>query len=209
MTSQNALTQSYDTAASQWRNKIEGLGYAAAYRWMIAACGIETRAAHAIDIGCGTGDFSRALIEVAGPPRCLTLLDPASQMVTTATRSLIHVAPELKPLVSPLEDAPPRSHDIVLCAHVIEHFADPFAALTLLKAQLAPQGMLLLVVSKPHWCNWIIWVRWRHRMIRPHQMFEYLAATGLACAWHAPFPAGPPSRSSHAYLVTHEQGPNQ
>ncbi|MCK0095452.1 class I SAM-dependent methyltransferase [Yoonia sp. F2084L] len=205
MTSQDHLTQSYDIAASQWRTKIEGLGYAAAYRWMIAACGLRTQHAHAIDVGCGTGDFSRALIEVAGPPKCLTLLDPAEQMVATATRSLTHIAPDLKPVVAGLEDAVKHPHDIILCAHVIEHFSDPCAALALLGTQLAPDGKLLLIVSKPHWCNWIIWVRWRHRMIRPTRMLEYFAQTGLSCEWDAPFLAGPPSRSSHAYLVTHQR----
>ncbi len=205
MTTQNQLIQSYDVAASQWRNKIEGLGYAAAYRWMIEACGIQTKAADVIDIGCGTGDFSRALIEVAGPPKRLTLLDPAVQMLRTATRSLIHVAPGLKPIVGGLEDQPGHPHDVVLCAHVIEHFADPMQALALLRSHLAPGGKMLLIVSKPHWCNWIIWARWRHKMIKPSRMHNMLIQTGLACAWDAPFPAGPPSRSSHAYLVSHQR----
>ena len=202
MTSQTHLTRSYDIAASQWRTKIEGLGYAAAYRWMIAACRIQTKDAHAIDVGCGTGDFSRALIEVAGPPKCLTLLDPAARMVATATRSLTHFAPDLKPVVAKLSDVQSRPHALILCAHVIEHFADPTDALAQLKPLLAPGGKLLLVVSKPHWCNWIIWMRWRHRTIRPHRMLGYFKAAGLSCDWHAPFPAGPPRRCSHAYLVT-------
>jgi 2-polyprenyl-3-methyl-5-hydroxy-6-metoxy-1,4-benzoquinol methylase len=203
MTSQHQLVQSYDIVASQWRAKIEGLGYAAAYRWMVEICGIQSEHVNVIDIGCGTGDFSRALIEVAGPPNCLTLLDPAEQMVRTATRSLIHIAPRLKPLVAKLEDKPQQRHDVILCAHVIEHFADLGAALSLLKSYLAPDGTLLLVVSKPHWCNWIIWTRWRHRWVRPTRMLDLFAQAGLSCEWDASFPAGPPSRSSHAYLVKH------
>lgn len=205
MTYQNNLTHSYDIAANRWRTKIEGLGYAAAYRWMIAACAVHSRDAHVIDVGCGAGDFSRALTEVAGPPKSLTLLDPSKQMVATAMRSLVHIITDLKPLISKLEDASTTSHDLILCAHVIEHFSDPSSALALLKPHLSPQGKLLLVVSKPHWCNWIIWVRWRHRMIRPERILQYLEANGLSCDWDAPFPAGPPSRSSHAYLVTHQQ----
>jgi SAM-dependent methyltransferase len=203
MTTQTNLTQSYDVAASRWRTKIEGLGYAAAYRWLIAECGLRTDGAQVLDAGCGTGDFSRALIEVAGQPKCLTLLDTSAEMVAIAARSLMHIAPVLHPLTSSLEDRPTCAQDIILCAHVIEHFANPVTALSLLKAQLATNGRLLLVVSKPHWCNWIIWVRWRHRIIAPKRMQEHFEAAGLHCKWDAGFPAGPPSRSSHAYLIEH------
>lgn len=206
MTTQQNLTHAYDAAASQWRKKIEGLGYAAAYRWMIAACGVQTHGKTAMDVGCGTGDFSRALIEVAGPPKCLTMLDPSSQMVEAATRSLVHFSSELKQVASSLEEAPTDRHDFILCAHVIEHFDDPSAALVLMRDRLEASGRILLVVSKPHWCNWIIWVRWRHKMIAPRHMLNLCDAADLSCTWDAPFPAGPPSRSSHAYLIKHKEG---
>jgi len=209
MMTDHELSKSYDMAAGRWRNKIEGLGYAAAYRWVVSQTGPQTHNARVLDAGCGTGDFSRALIEVAGRPKCLTLLDPSAAMVATAVRSLTHFTPELKAVSVSLQTAPLARHDIVLCAHVIEHFADPLVALKHLKSQLAPGGRLLLVVSKPHWCNWIIWLRWRHRMIAPAQMHLHLDAAGLASIWDAGFPAGPPSRSSHAYLVTHQEDPTQ
>ena len=204
MTTQPNLTQAYDLAASRWRTKMETLGYAAAYRWLITQTLMQTAGARVLDVGCGTGDFSRALIEVAGPPQCLTLLDPSAQMLAVATRSLTHMTSDLCPLVAGLEKLRAGSHDIILCAHVIEHFANLVTALQHLKAQLAPSGRMLLVVSKPHWCSWIIWVRWRHRMIAPQQMLALLRSVGLTCTWNAGFPAGPPSRSSHAYLIAHQ-----
>lgn len=204
MTTQTNLAQSYDHAADRWRTKIEQLGYAAAYRWLIAQTGLVTADANVLDAGCGTGDFSRALIEVAGPSQSLTLLDPSIEMVGVATRSLTHTATNLRSVTIGIEDMTTGPHDIILCAHVIEHFADPTEALQHLKAQLAPGGRLLLVVSKPHWCNWIIWVRWRHCMIAPRRMLANLQSVGLNCMWDAGFPAGPPSRSSHAYLISHQ-----
>ncbi len=205
MTTDAPLIQSYNQAAAKWRSKIEGLGYTAAYRWLVDQAGLQTGGASVLDAGCGTGDFARALIEVSGRPASVTLLDPSAEMVATAARSLAHITPDIRPLIAGLENATQTLHDIVLCAHVIEHFTDPRAALHLLKRQLAPNGRLLLIVSKPHWCNWIIWVRWRHRMIKPARMQQHIATTGLYCLWDAGFPAGPPSRSSHAYLITHAQ----
>lgn len=203
METQIDLIRSYDDAADQWRTKIERLGYAAAYRWLVAKTGLNTHGKTLLDAGCGTGDFARALIEVAGAPRCTTLLDPSANMVAAAQRSLMHLTHDIRPMVARLETAPQHNSDIVLCAHVIEHFDDPIVALRCLKARLAPEGRMLLIVSKPHWCNWIIWVRWRHKMIAPSRLKIHLAAVGLRCLWDAGFPAGPPNRSSHAYLITH------
>lgn len=153
MNSVSDLSQSYNTAAGHWRRKIEALGYAAAYRRFVDETGVLAQDAHVLDVGCGTGDFSRALIEVAGRPKSLTLLDPSESMTFIAHQSLTHFAPDLRHLTATLEAAPAAPHDIVLCAHVIEHFADPDDALRHLASQLAPSGRLLLVVSKPHWCN--------------------------------------------------------
>ena len=200
------ITQSYNTAANRWRTRIEGLGYAAAYRWLIRQSGLQSHRKTVLDAGCGTGEFARALIEVSGRPAQLTLLDPARDMIANARLSLRHLATSLHTEICGLEDAPQIEHDIVLCAHVIEHFSDPRGALRLLRQQLARDGAMLLVVSKPHWCNWIIWLRWRHRMIRPAVLLGWLADAGLHCNWHAGFPAGPPHRSSHAYLLIRTTG---
>jgi 2-polyprenyl-3-methyl-5-hydroxy-6-metoxy-1,4-benzoquinol methylase len=204
-TSTELLPSAYDQAASFWRRKIETLGYAHAYRWVLEEIGIKPAGKTVLDAGCGTGDFARAFLEVGGTPRHLTLLDPSSEMLSYAKNSLVFAVPELSTVCAGLEAETNNKYDIIICAHVIEHFEDPSNAISHLKEMLNPDGQLLLVVSKPHWCNWIIWVRWRHRMYRPAVIQSFAQKLGLDCIWNAGFPAGPPSRSSHAYLLTHQR----
>jgi len=145
MTTQIDLIRSYDGVATRWRTKIEGLGYAAAYRWLVAHTKLDTDGKTMLDAGCGTADFARAVIEVAGPPKYTTLLDPSANMVATAQRSLQHLTPNIRPVVAGLEVAAPRASDIVLCAHVIE--LDHLDA-------VAPQNDRTASVKKPPGRRW-------------------------------------------------------
>ena len=91
---------------------------------------------------------------------------------------------------------------MILAAHVIEHLADPAAGLARLAGWLAPGGSLLLVASRPHWCQWPIWLRWRHRWFAPDAVAAMADAAGLRLAALHRFPAGPASRTSLGYHLT-------
>jgi len=94
---------------------------------------------------------------------------------------------------------PSAPFDHLLLAHVIEHVPDPVAALRHLRGLVTPDGRLWLVVSKPHWCNAIIWLHWRHRACRAAEIAECLAAAGWHLEATRAFPSGPPSRTSQGY----------
>jgi ubiquinone/menaquinone biosynthesis C-methylase UbiE len=95
---------------------------------------------------------------------------------------------------------PPQ--DALLAAHLIEHFADPAAALAEMATLLRPGGRLWLVVSKPHWCNAIIWLQWRHRTYGPERVAALLDGAGFVVVEEYAFPSGPPSRTSRGYVAT-------
>ncbi|WP_410056058.1 class I SAM-dependent methyltransferase [Roseobacter sp. HKCCA0434] len=95
-----------------------------------------------------------------------------------------------------LEEAGPARFDCVLAAHVIEHFADPLGALTRMRDLLRAGGRLYLVVSRPHWCNVLIWLRWRHRTFGEGEITGLVARAGLDVTALHRFTSGPPSRTS-------------
>ena len=113
------------------------------------------------------------------------------------------VDPEL--VAEPLETARLGTFDTVLAAHVIEHFDDPLVALQHLSALTRPDGRLWLVVSKPHWCNAIIWLQWRHRTFRSDTVTSLLDTVGFELIDTYTFPAGPPSRTSRGFLARRRQ----
>ena len=103
---------------------------------------------------------------------------------------------------STLEDfTAPTPFHCLMAAHVLEHADDPVETLRKARSLVPEGGRLWLVVSKPHWCNAIIWVQWRHRAYRPGEVREMLRASGWEPEMEYAFPAGPPSRTSRGYLA--------
>lgn len=207
---EHALRQArrYDRAASIWQRKLAALGYPAAYREALATLlPWHLPYDRIMDVGCGAGDFAAAFAAERGPIPILTLVDPALAMLNVAKSRLRPFAQQVSAQARPIEglQAIPRQ-DVILCAHVIELCADPTAALRRLGSLLAPGGAILLVVSKPHWCNRLIWLRWRHQSFSRADVLALIAESGLCCTADMGFSRGPPSRTSHAYRLNLTQG---
>jgi ubiquinone/menaquinone biosynthesis C-methylase UbiE len=201
-----AMTQTltYNAAAARWHDRISALGYPDAYRTAIATLLPAKRQINRLmDVGCGAGDFAAAYLQSRRAPDVLTLLDPAAAMLHEASVRLDRAADETLLLNMPLQDLPPHpSQDLILCAHVIDHCPDPVQAIRTLGHALAPGGAILLIVTKPHWCTWVTRRLWRHHSYSPDQILQAVVAAGLVCRRDMPFAAGPPGRTSHAYLIT-------
>jgi ubiquinone/menaquinone biosynthesis C-methylase UbiE len=199
-----ALTRRYDTAAPRWGDKMRTLGYADAYLGFLANMqirpGPDTRVC---DVGCGSGAFAEAWLGVNGSGADLTLLDPSGPMLDRARSAIARRGTDATAVASGLDAfTPAKPFDHLLVAHVIEHVADPGLALTRLRGWAAPGARLWLVASKPHWCNAIIWLQWRHRAFRMTEAADLLAESGWRLDATYAFPSGPPSRTSRGYLAT-------
>ena len=207
LTTPRDLRKHYNAAAPRWHGKIASLGYTDAYRAAIAAFIPKCRQPlRVMDAGCGAGSFARAYVQDRGRIEVLTLADPAVDMLHKAEARLIGDAGEMVLLNRSIADLPNfPSQDVILCAHVLDHCADPARAIRALGATLAPRGAIVLIVTKPHWCNWLIWPAWRHKSYRPTEVFEATVAAGLTCQRDMGFESGPPRRTSHAYLITHKE----
>ncbi|MCK0169280.1 class I SAM-dependent methyltransferase [Jannaschia sp. S6380] len=201
------LTLRYDAASTLWADKMRLLGYYDAYlgflsHWAGRAADIRSVA----DVGAGTGAMAEAWTAVNGPDVDLTLIDPSASMLASGAFALGRRGIEVRRIAAPLSPLMVAPQDAVLAAHVIEHFADPVAALRDMATLLRPGGQLWLVVSKPHWCNAIIWLQWRHRTYDPDRVARLLDAAGFDLEDGYAFPSGPPSRTSRGYLARKRSG---
>jgi demethylmenaquinone methyltransferase/2-methoxy-6-polyprenyl-1,4-benzoquinol methylase len=196
------LEQRYDRAAGRWRDKMRALGYYDGYLGFLSAPGPRAGAgASVIDAGAGTAAFSEAWVAVNGAPESLTLIEPSGSMLARGVAALRERGVEPEALACGLDEAGAEPADEVLVAHLIEHFDDPEAALHRLRRLTRPGGILRLVVSKPHWCNAIIWLQWRHRTFTGAELHGMLKRTGFAVERDYAFPSGPPSRTSHGVVA--------
>ncbi len=191
------LIATYDRAADHWEKKIRHLGYEAAYATFFRRRAM--RVGRVLDVGTGSGAFAGAWI-AAGGSRTMTLLDSSPAMLAHAERGIRSrgVSPEVVHL-SMQDYWPSQPFGAVLAAHVLEHSSDPQETLRRFADWLEPGGRLFLVASKPHWCNWLIWLRFRHRWFRSDEVVRLARAAGLALADTHVFDHGPPSRTSLAF----------
>lgn len=191
-------TVRYEAAAPIWDRKIDSLGYGAAYRGFLTTTVVPS--GRVLDAGTGTGAFACAWLATGGS-RELTLLDPSRSMLVRADAAVRRcgAAPEI--VETAMEDhCPDRRYSVILAAHVVEHSPDPATAFRRFSDWLEPQGRLVLVVSRPHWCNWLIWLRYRHRWFSAGEIVSLGRAVGLRHVATHVFTQGPPSRTSLGYV---------
>lgn len=196
------LSIRYDNAASGWFANMARLGYTNAYRdFLCRAVPKALSGGKVCDIGTGGGVFADALVKSGGAPDCLTLVDPSQQMLSEAAKLLRPQTRRLMCHCASLETFGPADRfNVVLASHVIEHCKQPQHALCKLWRLVAPGGRLVLVISRPHWCQWIIWLRWQHRW------FSQARIIAMAANLHLPHPgvfrffSGPPQRTSLGYV---------
>jgi 2-polyprenyl-3-methyl-5-hydroxy-6-metoxy-1,4-benzoquinol methylase len=198
-----SLTERYDRAAGGWGDKMRTLGYYDGYLGFLSSpVPRPDPNGTVLDVGCGSGSFAEAWVAMHGTTSSVTLLDPSRPMLNRAAASLGRRGVSARSVSGTLEDfAETAQFDHLLAAHVIEHCPDPKAALHQMRHLAQPGGTLWLVASKPHWCNAIIWVQWRHRTFQDAEIAALLSESGWSLHDTYAFPSGPPSRTSRGYLA--------
>ena len=194
------LNSKYNNAAPDWAQTVAELGYDAAYADFLHPHAQPT--GPVLDAGCGTAAFARAWIK-AGGSHDLTLLDPSPAMLdrARATAQTLGLHPKLA--CTTIDDHVPSAlYHTILAAHVVEHSATPETTFRRFSDWLEPQGQLFVVASKPHWCNWVIWLRFRHRRFSAGQVLHFAQTADLHHRLTHRFSSGPPSRTSLGYLFT-------
>lgn len=194
------IAAKYDRSAPRWGAKIQQLGYPRAYADLLRQDLMQSGAV--LDLGTGTGALARAWIDVGGSQN-LTLLDVSTAMLKQAEERFRTVGILPRIIHSRFEDfQPTHKYDAVIAAHFLEHCKNPENAMAQMADLLRPKGRLCLVVSKPHWCNRLLWLRFRHRWFSPESICRMAWAAGLSHVRTHRFTAGPPSRTSLGYIFT-------
>ena len=100
-----------------------------------------------LDVGCGTGFL---LEQLAGRGFSGIGVDLSPESVEHANRRLgeIGASDRLTAVVGSAYEPPHGPYDLIALTDVLEHLEDPRACLAALRAQLAPEG--LLVISTPN-----------------------------------------------------------
>ncbi len=190
----------YENAAPDWNKKVLRLGYNKAYSDFLAKAALDF--GPVLDVGTGTGTFALSWIAAGGSAN-LTLLDPSKAMLEQARFHFAQIGLCPNVLNCGFEEFSSKAkYDAILASHVLEHFADPSKAMCQFAQKLFAGGRLYLIVSKPHWCNWIIWLRFRHRWFRPEIVCEMAQNAGLTELRVHSFLTGPPSRTSLGYIFS-------
>jgi demethylmenaquinone methyltransferase/2-methoxy-6-polyprenyl-1,4-benzoquinol methylase len=193
-----SIVAKYDRAAQSWDHKLLRYGYNAAYTDFFEDCALGP--GPVLDIGAGTGAFTLSWI-AAGGNTDLTLVDPSQAMLKRANLRFLKLGLYPNLINCSYADFPEaRKFRSILASHVLEHFQDPQAAMCKISRNLLKGGFLYLVVSKPHWCNWLIWLRYQHRWHRADTVLNLAHQAGLQHTRLHEFRSGPPSRTSLGYV---------
>lgn len=64
---------------------------------------------------------------------------------------------------------------------------------------VAPGGTLLMIISRPHWCQWFIWLRWRHRWFAAQKIRAAATSLNIGETEVFRFARGAPKRTSFGY----------
>lgn len=213
-----SLVDQYTAAAPRWHAAVLGLGYLRAYADLIDAADARLRRTHrahptlpALDVGTGTGAFSLSLTAWhrttrGAPPLRLELLDPSAAMLDVAMRNHREQGANAESICGEIDvlRRSPQRYWLVLCSHALEHARDAREALATLREALSPGGMLLLVVSRPHWCTALLQLRWRNNSWSESEVKEMLSAAKLCRVSSFRFQKGPPSRTSIGFIAFRE-----
>jgi len=103
-----------------------------------------------LDVGCGTGNFTRAFAPTVGPDGLVVGLDVSETMLTRAVRDTAAAGAEQVAYVrGDAQDLPfvDQSFDAVCCFAALNLFADPYAALDSFTRVLTPGGRLAIFTS--------------------------------------------------------------
>jgi len=208
------LTYRYDKKATNWHAFLQHKNYLGCYEYLLKKA-LKQYPAHGagtvqvLDVGSGSGGFSVSLCNVyqqMWPHAQLSfeLLDISAAMLNEASLLMRQQPFPFKTHCSDVQALTPsdKRYDLILCAHLLEHCSEPLSVLTALRARLSQHGVLVLVMSKPHWCTALLQLIWQHQAYRKDSFVQLLHIAGFGQVSAIDFAKSPPKFTSVGYVAT-------
>lgn len=183
----DTLRSRYDASADHWHDNLARLGQLHDYQLLFKSGAVRNCLSHLdqtskiLDCGVGTGAFSLGLLDSVAHPVHISGIDISYPMLTHAQQNLKHRSPALDLRWGDIRRLPfaDEAFDAVIFAHVLEHLADPVAALRELVRVLKPGAPLIGSVTRKGLGQVLLSLRWHNRGYASHQLEAYLQAAGL------------------------------
>ncbi len=177
-----SLSRQYDDAAPNWQTKIRRLRYDQAYKDTLERVnylGLEP-GTHVLDAGIGGGALSLALVSGLGTLH-VTGVDIAPKMLVEASHTLAGAVASYDSYCADVRalQLPDSVFDGVVSAHLLEHFADPAAALGELYRVLQPGAPLFVMVTRQGLGGLWIKRRWPIYPLTPRTLRQTLEQAGF------------------------------
>lgn len=182
------LQRAYDAAAPRWADKLRRLGVPAAYRGALQALLAHDRPhpgkghrLNVLDCGVGTGALSLALADVIDHDMTLAAVDVSPRMLAEARHALQEKGVDLMPHLADVRDLPfpDDAFDLVMCAHALEHLADPQEAIAEMLRVLRPGGVVLALVTRRSLLGGYVQLKWRTHQLTAERAVGWLSARGI------------------------------
>ncbi len=181
------LSRNYDRAAPDWGRTIDRLGVPHAYEAMLRrvlsedAPVVRKTRRRVLDCGVGTGALACALARVLPDPFRLDAIDISPRMLALAHGQFRDLGIEATLRQGdvcrlPYDNA---AFDLVITGHVLEHLADPGAALAEMVRVLKPGGRLIACLTRRSALGIYVQLKWRTHRVTPAEAERWLRAAGL------------------------------
>ncbi len=189
--SRSELIRNYDRASRGWNRTLDRFGVPDAYETLLRKALSDSFVAdigegfRVLDCGIGTGALSRALSHALPHSFRLDAVDISPRMLERADenlrdRNLSVILRDCDVRDLPYQDG---TFDLVMSAHMLEHFVDPMVALREMVRVLKPGGFLIVCLTSRSPMGAYVHLRWRTHRVTTAQAESWLTETGLEEAY--------------------------
>lgn len=181
------LTRRYDRAAAGWARTLNRLRMPDAYGQLLRRVLDANTLSHlgdrprVLECGIGTGALAHELAGLLPARSSLNGIDVSPRMLEHARRSLSGTDLQVTLKEGDVRKLPYPDgvFDLAMTAHVLEHLADPAAALAEMNRVLKPGGLLIACITRRSALGRFIQLKWRTHRVAPDQAQRWLAESGL------------------------------